>query len=86
MISTKAAHINTQGNLFLIMALNSITARGTGKEKSLPFSSLPKQRTRQGGVGSAPSYAMIAAMMEIDYWKNRCVGEAIDQGYTAPDV
>jgi len=25
---------------------------------------------------------MIAAMMEIDgYWKTRCVGEAIDQGY-----
>jgi hypothetical protein len=50
-------------------------------KKAAPFSSLPKQRTRQGGVGSAPSYAMIAAMMEIDYWRTRCVGEAIDQGY-----
>jgi hypothetical protein len=26
---------------------------------------------------------MIAAMMDLDgYWKTRCVGEAIDQGYT----
>ena len=29
------------------------------------------------------SIEMIAAMMDLDdYWKTRCVGEAIDQGYT----
>ncbi len=69
-MSTKAAHISTQGNLFFIMALTSTTAKGIGKEKSRPRSP-PETSSGQRVRGSGPFYAMIAAMVDLDgYWKN----------------
>src|SRR5260370_42212295 len=44
---------------------------------------IPIRRAGRGGcVGSVLSYGMIANMETDSYWRTRCVGEAMDQGYT----
>lgn len=41
-----------------------------------------RKKLAQRGIGSGPSYAMIAAIEIESYWRTRSVGEAMDAGYS----